>query len=328
MSRPKHIKETRFEYLCRTVRDILDRQIDECVEWPYGKVGGYGVLDWRPDPHQLRLHAVEKAHRLSYFIAYGEWPLPLGRHTCDNPICFNPRHIIPGTDAENGADKVLRGRAAHNKGEKNGSSKLTDELVIEMRRLALTFRIKEIAEKMGLHRKTVGRIVKGQHWSHIPGAQASSQHHAWLEREVVNIEDKSACIIWPFCVVANARPMLRVDGKKVAAHHYAYKLIHGEYPRPAGVRTCKDGMCINPYHVVAAFPRYRRPASPGESNPAAKLTWEIVRGIRSYECHGQSQQKIADKYGVTQSTVSAILLHKIWKEVVHPTEVECTTNTL
>lgn len=42
------------------------------------------------------------------------------RHTCDNPACCNPAHLIRGTVADNVADRVARGRSAT--GERNGRS--------------------------------------------------------------------------------------------------------------------------------------------------------------------------------------------------------------
>jgi hypothetical protein len=49
-------------------------------------------------------------HRLSFFLHYGYWP-KVCRHTCDNPPCYNPTHLLDGTVADNNRDKVLRGRA-------------------------------------------------------------------------------------------------------------------------------------------------------------------------------------------------------------------------
>jgi len=39
------------------------------------------------------------------------------RHTCDNPWCINPEHLIVGTSRENHADMVERGRS--NTGERH-----------------------------------------------------------------------------------------------------------------------------------------------------------------------------------------------------------------
>ena len=52
------------------------------------------------------------AHVETYRLFKGELPegKPIVRHTCDQPACCNPAHLIPGTHAENMQDKVERGR--------------------------------------------------------------------------------------------------------------------------------------------------------------------------------------------------------------------------
>ena len=54
-----------------------------------------------------------KAHRFAFGIANGK-RLPDGdivvRHTCDNPGCCNPHHLVPGTQADNIADRDSRRR--------------------------------------------------------------------------------------------------------------------------------------------------------------------------------------------------------------------------
>ena len=69
-------------------------------------------------------------HRETFAAIYGYYP-EVVMHKCDNPLCYNPAHLLPGTHAENVKDKVQKGRQA--KGEQNGRSKLTEKQVEEIR---------------------------------------------------------------------------------------------------------------------------------------------------------------------------------------------------
>jgi len=77
---------------------------NECWEWQGGRFSsGYGSSS-------LNDRTIS-THRLAWLITYGDVP-PLLRHSCDNPICCNVAHLLPGTQADNIADKVERGRQA------------------------------------------------------------------------------------------------------------------------------------------------------------------------------------------------------------------------
>jgi hypothetical protein len=84
---------------------------DGCWEWS-GSVTekGYGQFGDGRRPNNVR------AHRFSWELANG--PIPDGRivlHSCDNPPCVNPAHLRLGSDAENTADMIAKGRAAWQK---------------------------------------------------------------------------------------------------------------------------------------------------------------------------------------------------------------------
>jgi hypothetical protein len=108
------------------------------------------------------------AHRVSFIMAWG--PIPKGmlvRHTCDNPLCVKPDHLIPGTHKQNMEDRNSRGRHAH--GARQGLAKLADENVLEARRLDATgkFRQKDLAEVYGVSQTTMGKALNGTQWSHV-----------------------------------------------------------------------------------------------------------------------------------------------------------------
>jgi len=52
-----------------------------------------------------------KAHRVSYEVFVAAIPDGLIlMHLCDVPACINPAHLIPGTQKENMADAIAKGR--------------------------------------------------------------------------------------------------------------------------------------------------------------------------------------------------------------------------
>ncbi len=109
------------------------------------------------------------AHRTAYTLLVG--PVPDGlilRHTCDTPLCCNPRHLIPGTFAENSQDCIQRGRIAH--GEKHGHSKLTTEQALYIRRNPDKLKGVELASRYGISQSTVSYIRSGSQktWKYLP----------------------------------------------------------------------------------------------------------------------------------------------------------------
>jgi hypothetical protein len=138
------------------------RKTETCWIWEGGTNGRYGVAwDGR------REHG---AHRLSWMLHRG--PIPEGLailHTCpggDNPLCVNPDHLRPGTDAENSRDQIERGLSA--RGERNPRALITAEQVREIRRRYGEGETQaSIGHAFGLAQPAVSDIVLRRNWKHV-----------------------------------------------------------------------------------------------------------------------------------------------------------------
>jgi hypothetical protein len=111
-----------------------------------------------------------KAHRVSWFLVHGE--IPKGNfvlHKCDNPACVNPDHLFLGTQDDNMKDAAKKDRMnpLYRFGEDNPVSKLTEELVRQMRAEPRSLSYKKIGEKYGVSTMTAYRAIVGQSWEHI-----------------------------------------------------------------------------------------------------------------------------------------------------------------
>ena len=114
-----------------------------------------------------------RVHRISYELFCDKIPEGLGvLHSCDNPACANPFHLWVGTNADNNADRLRKGRPGNkhgSKGEKNGAAKLNDGDVISIRadfRTGIYTRL-ALAEKYHVSNVVIGKILSGKTWSHV-----------------------------------------------------------------------------------------------------------------------------------------------------------------
>ncbi|MET3229451.1 UNVERIFIED_ORG: hypothetical protein ABIC54_001625 [Burkholderia sp. 1263] len=94
------------------------------------------------------------------------------RHTCDNPACFNEKHLLAGTDAHNIADRTRRKRTAT--GERSGNAKLSDADVIAARAEYVRYDREHgsgaLARRYGVTQAMMLRAIVGDAWAHLPGA--------------------------------------------------------------------------------------------------------------------------------------------------------------
>lgn len=150
----------------------------ECWPWRGQVNNGAGRLKLR--------NRTMIASRLAYAFANGADPYPwLVCHKCDNPSCCNPAHLFLGSPKDNMQDMLAKGRyrplrgdqhglrrnperAA--RGERAGGAKLTETQVAEIRARYQPGGVTQdqLAEEYRVTRRTIGMIVRGERWAHLP----------------------------------------------------------------------------------------------------------------------------------------------------------------
>lgn len=122
-----------------------------------------------------------KAHRASWVIHFGEIPGALHvLHRCDNRCCVNPDHLFLGTNDDNIADRMSKGRSRalrgpehpfakrpelRPRGERHGRSTITEGVAVKI--LSATGTRKQIADAFGVTVVVVNNIKRRKTWKHI-----------------------------------------------------------------------------------------------------------------------------------------------------------------
>jgi HNH endonuclease len=169
----------------RTFEAKVDRSAgpDACHPWTacrtkdgYGRFGSGGRL--RANRVALELH-------LGRSLEHEKQAL----HTCDNPPCCNPLHLWEGTNAENVADSIAKGRkptrrertprgrargARHGlvlhperaaRGERNGRATIDSEIVRQIR--SMPGSTAAVARFLKLPYLAVWKVRTGKTWKHV-----------------------------------------------------------------------------------------------------------------------------------------------------------------
>lgn len=146
-----------------------------CWEWTGGRLlYGYGRF-W------LNGRTIG-AHVFAFVREHGFRP-PVVRHSCDNPWCVNPAHLLPGTAQDNALDARERGRIVRTKrikkkqkpgiyaeGRRNGRAVLIKTQILEIRRRYAEegrTSLRLLASEYRVSKTLIQRIIQGLVWRHI-----------------------------------------------------------------------------------------------------------------------------------------------------------------
>lgn len=136
----------------------------QCIEHTQKSSSGYGRSTYKCKPTTLHRIVYVKHNNLSLEDIDGE----VVRHTCDNPRCINPKHLVRGTQKDNMRDMQERGRQFNQYGVANHNSKLTMEDVAYIREnykpRCKMFGGAALARRFGLHPKSISPIIRQVNW--------------------------------------------------------------------------------------------------------------------------------------------------------------------
>ncbi|MCU0521433.1 MAG: HNH endonuclease [Anaerolineae bacterium] len=139
--------------------------IGECWLWAGAKMkDGYG--NFKANGKYVR------AHRFAYEHFNG--PIQPGMevcHSCDNPLCVNPKHLFQATHTDNMRDCISKSRHRH--GERHSGAKLNADSVRTIRSWYADSingerpTLKYVADIFGVCQQTVLNVINRKVWAHV-----------------------------------------------------------------------------------------------------------------------------------------------------------------
>jgi len=99
------------------------------------------------------------SHRVSYELSTKQ-KIPSGKvlmHTCDNPACVNPNHLVIGSYSENAIDMVRKNRSR--------ICALNESQVLQIKNSNLS--VKELSKEYSVSTSCIRDIKKKRTWKHL-----------------------------------------------------------------------------------------------------------------------------------------------------------------
>lgn len=232
----------------------------------------------------------DRAHRWAYVFSKG----PIGRyserrslsicHKCDNRICCNPAHLFEGTDADNAADMVAKGRSV--KGEEHHAAKLTSDLVRAIRRDPRSHR--QTGETYDISAGTVAALRQYETWAHVdPDKKNDYDRHRALHAQPPTYGGAKLYREQVLEIRADARPVVEI------AVEYDVTVATIQAVKAKRVWASLPGEVV----------KSRRKETISGDDRKRKITREIRDAVLASE---DLPAVLAEQYGISRSAISII----------------------
>lgn len=126
------------------------------------------------------------------------------------------------------------------------------------------------------------------------------------------------CWHWKGYIGSRGYGFVKRDYRTLLAHRVSYQMAHGSPNGLSVCHRCDTPSCVNPAHLFLGTAqdnsddmraKGRSPRNRGEKHGCAKLKEADVLAIRDSD---ESGKVLAERYGVTASTISNIRLGRSW----------------
>jgi hypothetical protein len=157
----------------------------------------------------------------------------------------------------------------------------------------------------------------------LGGGRRPAGSDAALIAEILSRPPTDECIVWTNWLDPDGYARTRNGGRSRQVTRIVLEAVGRPVPDgECACHTCDNRACVNERHLWAgshganiADRDAKRRNAVGEGHGAAKLSDESIRQIRAARQAGASQQTIANRFGVSQPTISSILRGETWGHV-------------
>lgn len=127
---------------------------------------------------------------------------------------------------------------------------------------------------------------------------------------------QNGCWLWKTGVDAKAYPKFRGhDGRHQKASHFSWQRANGRklFDGEQVLHECDTPRCVNPDHLFLGSQSANMQDRAHKGRGNHRITRFIAGEIRRLYAAGDvSQQRLAKKFGVAQTTVSCIVRNQTW----------------